>query len=56
MVKECLRDIGVEDDAFNLATTGDCIRAQRWCRSMADVEYGRVACWGGHADTKVGLR
>ncbi|KAK5989609.1 2,4-dichlorophenol 6-monooxygenase [Cladobotryum mycophilum] len=49
---ECLRDIDAEHESIKAGTTGDWFKAQRWCRSMVDIEYGRVGYWGGHPDTQ----
>ncbi|KAJ0108781.1 hypothetical protein J7T55_011272 [Diaporthe amygdali] len=48
---ECLRDLGLEDDALSQATRGQPIQAFRWCRSMVGEEYGRVYYWGSSPDT-----
>lgn len=50
---ECLRDLGLEDDAMSQATKGPAIQAFRWCRSMVGEEYGRLHYWGSHPDTMV---
>jgi hypothetical protein len=52
---ECLRDIGLEDEARRSATVGEAFKSMRWCRSMVGEEYGKVLCWGGHPDTAVCL-
>lgn len=32
---ECLRDIGLEEEALKNATPSECMQHTRWCRSMA---------------------
>lgn len=44
---ECLRDIGLEDDADRMGVQGDGVHIFRWCRSLLGEEYGRVQMWGG---------
>ncbi|KAK4455406.1 FAD binding domain-containing protein [Podospora aff. communis PSN243] len=43
---ECLRDIGLEEEAMRLAHTGECMSNIRWCSSMAGEEYARVYAFG----------
>jgi 2-polyprenyl-6-methoxyphenol hydroxylase-like FAD-dependent oxidoreductase len=43
---ECLRDIGLEEEAIRLANTGACMTHVRWCNSMAGEEYARVYAFG----------
>ncbi|KAJ9148685.1 Phenol 2-monooxygenase [Pleurostoma richardsiae] len=49
---ECLRDIGLEEEARNCGIQGEEFRSMRWCRSMVGEEYGKVYAWGGHPDSK----
>ncbi|KAG0653106.1 2,4-dichlorophenol hydroxylase [Hyphodiscus hymeniophilus] len=49
---ECLRDIGLEDDAKRLGVTGNDFKSMRWCRSMVGEEYGKVHCYAGDPDGK----
>ena len=39
---ECLRDIGLDDECNQAATSGDCMVHTRWCDSMAGEEWARV--------------
>lgn len=50
---ECLRDIGIDDEAKRLATQGEAFKSMRWCRSMVGEEYGKVLCWSGHPNAEV---
>lgn len=43
---ECLRDIGLEEECLEAATSGDCMLHTRWCRSMTGEEYARTYSWG----------
>jgi len=43
---ECLRDIGLEEEAKSSATPGDCMQHYRWGHDMAGVEYARIHSWG----------
>jgi hypothetical protein len=43
---ECLRELGLEDEAMRMATTDDTFKAFRWVDNLTSPEYGRVACWG----------
>lgn len=43
---ECLRDIDLEDECLQAATSGDCMQHTRWCRSMTGEEYARTYSWG----------
>ncbi|KAI1335284.1 FAD binding domain-containing protein [Xylariaceae sp. FL0016] len=43
---ECLRDIGLEQDALRQATRGSMFQSFRWCRSIVGEEYGKVYAWG----------
>jgi len=49
---ECLRDIGLEDDVKQVATTGDHLMHTRWCHDMAGEEYARIYSWGNQPDRK----
>ncbi|KAK3053431.1 hypothetical protein LTR09_005600 [Extremus antarcticus] len=49
---ECLRDIGLEEEALRNATHGDCMEHTRWCRSMAGEEWARVHSWGNQPHRK----
>lgn len=51
---ECLRDIGLYEDAQKIASKGDIhMRHTRWCHSMAGEEYARVFSWGNDPRRKV---
>lgn len=50
---ECLRDIGLEEEAKELATEGDTMCNTRWCYSMAGEEYARCHSWGHDPTRKV---
>jgi len=43
---ECLRDIGLEDEALKAATPSYNMEHTRWCHSMAGEEYARMYSWG----------
>ncbi|GIZ39927.1 hypothetical protein CKM354_000328900 [Cercospora kikuchii] len=49
---ECLRDIGLEEEALKNATPSECMQHTRWCRSMAGEEFGRIYSWGNQPDRK----
>ncbi|KAF3761160.1 hypothetical protein M406DRAFT_296739 [Cryphonectria parasitica EP155] len=44
---ECLRDIGLEDDATRMSVAPELIGAFRYCRSLLGQEWGRVLHWEG---------
>lgn len=50
---ECLRDLGLEDDALRMGVVGPPMEFMSWCHSIAGVEYGKVYVWGGAPSTKV---
>ena len=50
---ECLRDIGLERDVKQVASTGHCMIHTRWCHSMAGAEYARLYSWGNDPMRKV---
>ncbi|KAK0616192.1 FAD binding domain-containing protein [Immersiella caudata] len=43
---ECLRDIGLEQEAMAVATPSTNMEHTRWCHSMAGDEYARMHSWG----------
>jgi len=43
---EALRDIGLDTECTNIATSGNCMMHTRWCHSMAGEEYARIHSWG----------
>ena len=49
---EALRDIGLDTECSDLATSGDCMMHTRWCHSMAGEEYARIHSWGNDPDRK----
>ncbi|KXS94630.1 hypothetical protein AC578_2237 [Pseudocercospora eumusae] len=49
---ECLRDIGLEEEAKRNATPGDCMTHTRWCHDMAGEEFARIYSWGNQPDRK----
>lgn len=42
---ECLRDIGLEDEALRLAMRGPPFCSMRFSRNFVGEEYGRIAAW-----------
>jgi len=50
---ECLRDIGLEEEALAVATPSKNMEHTRWCHSMAGEEYARVYSWGHDPKFKV---
>ncbi|KAH8593078.1 FAD binding domain-containing protein [Bisporella sp. PMI_857] len=53
---ECLRDIGLEDEALRLAIRGPPFVSMRFSRSLIGEEYGRVMGWEEHPETVGKLR
>ena len=49
---ECLRDIGLEEEANRNATPGNCMEHTRWCHDMAGEEFARIYSWGNQPDRK----
>ncbi|KAK5993785.1 2,4-dichlorophenol 6-monooxygenase [Cladobotryum mycophilum] len=49
---ECLRDLGLYEEAYKSAITGNEVRSQRWVSSMCGSEYGRISCYGGDPDNR----
>jgi 2-polyprenyl-6-methoxyphenol hydroxylase-like FAD-dependent oxidoreductase len=49
---EALRDIGLDMECTNAATSGDCMMHTRWCHSMAGEEYARIYSWGNDPHRK----
>ncbi|CAG9990291.1 unnamed protein product [Clonostachys byssicola] len=45
---ECLRDVGIEDSAWEVALHGKHFQSMRWSRSFVGEEYGRVRGWAEH--------
>ncbi|MEX2525638.1 MAG: FAD-dependent monooxygenase [Gammaproteobacteria bacterium] len=45
---EILRDLGLEEEAKNLATPNDLMGENPFCTSLAGQELGRVNTWGTH--------
>lgn len=52
---ECLRDLGLEDAALQVAFRGEVFQSMRWCSSMNEDEYGRVRGWSEHPACQVSL-
>ncbi|KAF2095786.1 phenol 2-monooxygenase [Rhizodiscina lignyota] len=52
MAMECLRELGLEDDAVRMGVTGPPLEYMRWCYSMVGEEYGKIYAWGGAPSTK----
>ena len=52
---ECLRDLGLEDAALQVAVRGEVFQSMRWCRSLNEDEYGRVRGWSEHPSCRVSL-
>ncbi|KAM7201258.1 FAD binding domain containing protein [Rhypophila sp. PSN 637] len=50
---ECLRDIGLEEEAMRLGHDGEDLKHVRWCHSMAGEEFGRVYAFGNGPDFTV---
>ncbi|KAE8382744.1 FAD binding domain-containing protein [Aspergillus bertholletiae] len=48
---ECLRDLGIEDEALKQATRGRSFQSMRWSQSMVGEEYGKVLAWAEHPST-----
>ena len=44
---ECLRAIGLEEEAKKDSTPGDSMQHTRWCHDMAGEEFARIHSWGG---------
>lgn len=44
--EECLRDIGLEDEALRLAIRRPSCLSMRFAHSVTGWEYGRVQAWG----------
>lgn len=53
VLKECLRDIGLDKILMDLASKGNCMVHTRWCHSMAGKEYARIYSWGNDPARKV---
>ncbi|KJK61713.1 FAD binding domain protein [Aspergillus parasiticus SU-1] len=45
---ECLRDLGIEEQALKQAVRGRTLQSMRWSRSMVGEEYGKVLGWSEH--------
>ena len=43
---ECLRDVGLEDECMQVATSRDKMLHTRWTRTFLGEEYARVHAWG----------
>lgn len=50
---ECLRDIGLEEECLQNATSAGNMEHTRWCHTMAGEEYARIHSWG-HDPTRHG--
>lgn len=44
--QETLRDIGLEEEAFEAATKNENMAHTRWCYTMAGEEFARIYSWG----------
>lgn len=53
---ECLRDLGLEQDAVTHAVRGKAMSSMRWCRSMAGEEYAKIHAWGSAPKTAYHLK
>lgn len=51
--KECLRDIGLDEQLRELSSKAHCMIHTRWCHSMAGEEYARIHSWGHAPERKV---
>lgn len=51
---ECLRDIGLEDDAMRIAMSPEETGAFRYCRSLLGQEWAHIDMWEGVAENAVG--
>jgi 2-polyprenyl-6-methoxyphenol hydroxylase-like FAD-dependent oxidoreductase len=49
---ECLRDIGLEEEARRNGMPNEQLEHYRWGHDMAGVEYARVRAWGNHPEQK----
>jgi hypothetical protein len=50
---ECLRELGLEDEAMQLAYKDPNFKSFRWCDSVTGEEYGRIRCWGSAHENMV---
>ncbi|KAK4216530.1 FAD binding domain-containing protein [Rhypophila decipiens] len=53
---ECLRDIGLEEEAMRLGHDGEDLKHVRYCHSMAGDEFGRVYAFGNGPDFTQGYQ
>ncbi|KAL1864813.1 hypothetical protein Plec18167_009645 [Paecilomyces lecythidis] len=49
---DCLRDIGVDLECYQLGTKNDSMAHTRWSNTMAGQEYGRIYSWGNDPKRK----
>ncbi|KAF2858606.1 hypothetical protein K470DRAFT_283138 [Piedraia hortae CBS 480.64] len=52
---ECLRDIGLQEEAVRASTTGDSVGMVRWCHDMIGEEFARAPAWHGNPGTTTQL-
>ncbi|KAE8146217.1 FAD binding domain-containing protein [Aspergillus avenaceus] len=45
---ECMRDLGIEDQALQQSVRGHSFQSMRWSRSMIGEEYGKALGWAEH--------
>ncbi|KAF2858609.1 hypothetical protein K470DRAFT_220909 [Piedraia hortae CBS 480.64] len=50
---ECLRDIGLQEEALKASTSGDYLGMVRWCHDMVGEEYGRAPAWQSNPEAKL---
>jgi hypothetical protein len=48
-----MRDIGLEDAAYQVGIHGERIQHMRWCHSLLGQEYARAYAWGSAPMTLV---
>ncbi|KAI8961161.1 FAD binding domain-containing protein [Daldinia sp. FL1419] len=49
---DCLRDIGLDKECYQVGTQKDSMMHTRWSNSMAGQEYGRIYSWGNDPNRK----
>ena len=55
MLSDCLRDIGMDKQCYEVGTNGDSMAHTIWSASMAGEEYARIYSWGNSPKRKVGF-
>ncbi|PVI04190.1 hypothetical protein DM02DRAFT_693257 [Periconia macrospinosa] len=49
---DCLRDIGLDKDCYEVGTTGELMAHTTWSSSLAGEEYARIYSWGNSPSRK----